>query len=66
MHIKINGKEHDIESGCTIARLLELLNLKADQVAVEHNRNIVLRSDFESTELHGDDQVEIVNFVGGG
>ena len=66
MHIKVNGKERDLEAGCTIAQLLQRLNLKAEQVAVEHNRNIVLRSNFDTTELHGNDQVEIVNFVGGG
>ncbi|MGM0417032.1 MAG: sulfur carrier protein ThiS [Thermodesulfobacteriota bacterium] len=66
MHIKVNGKKRNLEPGCTIAQLLQELNLKAEQVAVEHNRNIVLRSDFDTTELHGDDQVEIVNFVGGG
>lgn len=66
MHIHVNGKERNVASGCTIAQLLQELNLKAEQVAVEHNRSIVLRPDFDTTELHTGDNVEIVNFVGGG
>ncbi|MCA1797670.1 MAG: sulfur carrier protein ThiS [Geobacteraceae bacterium] len=66
MHITVNGKERVVESGCSITALLELLNLKAEQVAVEHNRNIVLRPAFDTTTLQEGDCIEIVNFVGGG
>jgi thiamine biosynthesis protein ThiS len=43
-----------------------MLNLKAGQVAVEHNRNIVTRTEFDTCVLKDGDRVEIVNFVGGG
>ncbi|MDY0292358.1 MAG: sulfur carrier protein ThiS [Desulfuromonadaceae bacterium] len=66
MHIKVNGKEREVESRCTMAQLLQLLNLNAEKVAVERNRNIVMRSNFDTTVLEENDQVEIVSFVGGG
>jgi len=49
-----------------MAQLLQLLNLNAEKVAVERNRNIVMRSNFDTTVLEENDQVEIVSFVGGG
>jgi thiamine biosynthesis protein ThiS len=66
MQITLNGKTRDIDSDCTIAGLLQMLNLKAGQVAVEHNRNIVTRTEFDTCVLKDGDRVEIVNFVGGG
>jgi len=66
MQITLNGKTHEIDSDCTIAGLIQMLNLKAEQVAVEHNRNIVMRTEFDSCVLNEGDRIEIVNFVGGG
>lgn len=66
MQLMVNGKPHEIEAGTSIAALLEQLNLKMEQVAVEHNRDIVARADFSSVMLNPDDNIEIVNFVGGG
>ena len=66
MHIKVNGKEREVESSCTMAQLLQLLNLNAEKVAIEHNRRVVMRSNFDTTVLKENDQVEIVSFVGGG
>ena len=66
MQITLNGKTREIDSGCTIAKLLQVLNLKAEQVAVEHNHNIVMRTEFATCVLKEDDRIEVVNFVGGG
>lgn len=66
MQLKVNGNIQDVTDGCDIETLLQLLNLKADRVAVEHNHNIVMRCDFGTTLLQSGDQLEIVNFVGGG
>jgi thiazole synthase len=35
-------------------------------VAVEHNLIVLKRAAFDTTEVREGDQVEIVNFVGGG
>lgn len=66
MQIVLNGKAREIDSGSTIAKLLQVLNLKAEQVAVEHNRRIVMRPEFDTCVLKEGDRIEVVNFVGGG
>lgn len=66
MRLSVNGEEREIEAGATIAKLLEDLGLRARRVAVEVNREVVLRDAWPRTELHERDHVEIVQFVGGG
>jgi thiamine biosynthesis protein ThiS len=66
MRLSVNGEERDIETGATIEKLLEDLGLRARRVAVEVNRKVVARDAWPGTELHDRDQVEIVQFVGGG
>ncbi|GAB4178489.1 MAG: hypothetical protein Kow00100_20500 [Geothermobacteraceae bacterium] len=66
MNIFVNGKDMEVADGLTITGLLGLLQLDAERVAVERNRGIVARADFDTTELLDDDRLEIVQFVGGG
>ena len=66
MQINVNGKSRNIAAGLTIAGLLEELNLDPRRVAVEHNRNIALRDEFNRITLTEGDTLEIVQFVGGG
>ncbi|RME36337.1 MAG: sulfur carrier protein ThiS [Deltaproteobacteria bacterium] len=66
MNIRVNGKDMDVADGLTITGLLGLLQLDANRVAVERNRTIVPRADFDGIELLDDDHIEIVQFVGGG
>ena len=49
-----------------MTELLAHLNIDARRVAVEHNLVVVKRGAFDATVVHEGDQVEIVNFVGGG
>jgi thiamine biosynthesis protein ThiS len=49
-----------------VTELLIQLDLDARRVAVEHNLAIVKRAAFSETTIREGDQVEIVNFVGGG
>ena len=65
MKLTINGKEKSIESK-NISELLKNLNLNKDAVAVELNKNIVHRQDFDNTGLKNNDKLEIVTVVGGG
>jgi len=46
--------------------IVEKLGMKADRVAVELNRQIVSRGEWESTLVEDGDRLEIVHFVGGG
>ncbi|MAH33231.1 thiamine biosynthesis protein ThiS [archaeon] len=65
MKLIINSKEKDINCN-TVSDLLKELNLNNDIVAVELNKNIVHRENFEKTKLKNQDKIEIVTVVGGG
>lgn len=65
MKLIINGKGKELECN-SVSRLLNKLNLKQDAVAVELNKNLVHRENFDSTTLKNNDKLEIVTVVGGG
>ena len=66
MTIRLNGEPYDLAAPASIAVLLELLRIDSRRVAVEHNVTVIKRDAFGSTMLQDGDEVEIVNFVGGG
>ena len=66
MKIMLNGDPFELSGPRTIATLLADLEIDARRVAVEHNLVVLKRTAFETTEVREGDQVEIVNFVGGG
>ena len=66
IHISVNGTLNNVQAGLTLSDLLAQLELKPTKIAVERNREIVPKSAFQSTILHEGDQLEIVQFVGGG
>jgi len=66
MNIVLNGEPHEVAGPLTLTALLVHLKIDARRVAVEHNLNVVKRANYDSTELREGDQIEIVNFVGGG
>jgi thiamine biosynthesis protein ThiS len=66
VRILLNGESRDLTTPLTVQALLESLGIDARRVAVERNLVVVRRADY-ATELVSDgDEVEIVNFVGGG
>jgi|TARA_B110000263_G_scaffold143960_1_gene124896 thiamine biosynthesis protein ThiS len=62
----LNGDPYELAEPLTIEDLLATLDIDPRGVAVEHNLTIVKRDGFDSTVVQSGDQVEIVNFVGGG
>jgi thiamine biosynthesis protein ThiS len=68
MTLHINGEARTFAdpAPATLAALIDLLGMKSDRVAIELNRDIVPRDRWAVTELHNDDRLEIVHFVGGG
>ena len=66
MQLTINGEARSFESPLTLTELIELLGLKLDRVAVEHNLKLTSRAQWGSTALADGDRLEIVQFVGGG
>jgi thiamine biosynthesis protein ThiS len=70
MKITLNGEPLDIAPGTTVAMLVLRLSGEMGRdprsVAVERNREIVPKSEHVSTVLAEGDQIELVQFVGGG
>ena len=66
MKIVLNGDPYEVASPRTVSELLTDLGIDARRVAVEHNLIVLKRASFETTTIQEGDQVEIVNFVGGG
>ena len=66
MKIILNGDPHEVAGPLTLTALLAQLNIDPRRVAVEHNLTVVKRANYDSTQIQEGDQIEIVNFVGGG
>ena len=66
MRIQVNGEPQEVEENISLPKLVADLNLKAEQIAIELNHNVVRRAQWNNTLLQADDKVEIVHFVGGG
>lgn len=66
MIIFLNGEEHQIEAGTNVTTLVSSLVADPRGVAIERNRMIVMKSQWDQTILSEGDQLEFVQFVGGG
>lgn len=66
MKIRLNGDPFELAGPATISDLLSQLDIDARRVAVEHNLVVLKRAAFDTTEVREGDELEIVNFVGGG
>ncbi len=66
MKLTINGESAEHADGLTVSAMLAARQLDPRRVAVERNKDIVRRANFEKTELADGDVVEIVTLVGGG
>ena len=66
MKITLNGDPFEVAGPLTVSALLTHLDIDARRVAIEHNLMVLKRASFDSTDIREGDQIEIVNFVGGG
>jgi len=66
VHISINGETSEIPEGCTVERLLGLLDVRGRRVAIALNGAVVPRSGHAGTVIHRGDRIEILEAVGGG
>jgi sulfur carrier protein len=65
----LNGQSRSFDTFPESANLEQVvgeLGLKSDRVAVEHNGEIVPRTNWTQTVVSGGDRLEVVHFVGGG
>jgi thiamine biosynthesis protein ThiS len=65
MEIQINGEPRTIVP-MSLLELLGTLDIDPARVAVERNRDIVPKREYEAVRLEDGDKLEIVQFVGGG
>ena len=66
MQVIVNGQPREVEPGITLSELVAKLMLAPERLAVELNREVVRRAEWERTQVNEGDRIEIVHFVGGG
>ena len=66
LNITLNGSPHAVLADTSIAALLADLGYAQKRVAIERNGAIVPRSAHSSTRIEANDQLEIVQAIGGG
>ena len=66
MELTVNGEKRQVPDGTTAAQLLTLLQIAPERVVMEVNLTILKRAQLPGAVLKEDDQVEIVQFIGGG
>lgn len=66
MKVFINGEVKEIAGAVNLIELLENFSLSQERVAVELNKEVVRKRDWESVRVKDADRIEIVHFVGGG
>jgi sulfur carrier protein len=64
--ITVNGETRQVRQGESVRELLSQLDVRGDRVAVEMDRHIVYKRDWDTTQVAHGAQIEIVEFVGGG
>jgi sulfur carrier protein len=66
IQIVVNGEEKKVPIDLNVTRLLLHLGLDPARVAVELNREIVRKAQWDTTAVADGARLEIVQFVGGG
>jgi len=66
MQILLNGETKETPAGLTLASLLDHFDLPKQRVAVEVNRQVIRRGEWDKTQVAHADRIEVIHFVGGG
>lgn len=66
INITVNGEPKQLAAGCTVAQLIESMQLTGKRLAVECNQEIIPKSTHQDVVLQDADVVEIVHAIGGG
>lgn len=62
----INGETREISKQFNLLELLNEFSLPSERVAIELNKQVVRKKDWENILVNDADRIEIVHFVGGG
>lgn len=66
MKVFINGETKEIAKQVNLLELLKEFSLPQERIAIELNKEVVRKKDWENITVSDADKIEIVHFVGGG
>ncbi|MGI8640197.1 MAG: sulfur carrier protein ThiS [Pyrinomonadaceae bacterium] len=66
MRVVINGETKEIVNKVSLSELLKHFSLSDERIAIELNKEVVRKKDWESIKINDADKIEIIHFVGGG
>lgn len=66
MNVIVNGQNKEVPGEINLEALLDHLALPRQRIAIELNKEVVRRKDWQITKLCEADKIEVVHFVGGG
>ena len=66
MQVTINGEKRELAESLTISEILKNLELPSERVAIELNKEVVRKKDWENIKVGDADKIEVIHFVGGG
>lgn len=64
--LTINGEKRQFDNTMNVTHLLKILGIDQQKVALEKNKTIISRSQYDDTTIEDGDVLEIIAFVGGG
>ena len=66
MKILLNGETKEIAEELNLSGLLKHFSLPSERVAIELNKQVVRKKDWENIKIAEGDRLEVIHFVGGG
>jgi len=66
MRVLVNGETKEIPNEVNLSELLKNLSLPSERIAIELNKEVIRKRDWENVKVADADKIEIIHFVGGG
>ena len=66
MKVLVNGESREINREMNLREFLAHLSLPSERIAIELNKEVVRKKDWENIKINDADKIEIIHFVGGG
>jgi sulfur carrier protein len=66
MKIQLNGETKELNQALNLIELLKKFSLPTERIAIELNREVVRKKDWEGIKINEGDKLEVIHFVGGG
>ena len=63
MNIMLNNEDSEVRDGMTIAQLLNDREIQNKYIAVEVNKIIIPKSDYQKYEIKNGDRIEIITAI---